>query len=197
MKNPINWKISDLLLAKISTALFFIIGCFVIQHYNGTGDTGDSIVHFFYARYAFVHPENFFNHWAKPLYVLLAAPFAQFGFDGIKCFNLLNATATLWLTFRIAQLLNLKNPIVALLILATCSGYFALTFSGLTEHLCAFLLVLSVFLTLKDRLVLASLIVSFLPFVRSEGLLFVGVFGLYFFVKRNNQTRQNKPVLQG
>ncbi len=177
-------KISENTAAKLCTALFFIIGCFVIYHYNGTGDTGDSITHYLNARYAFVHPNRFFDHWAKPFFVLLASPFAQFGFNGIKFFNLLNATATLWLTYRLAQRLNLPNPIVGLLILGTCSGYFALTFSGLTEHLCALMLVGSALLFVEDRVFLGAIIVSFLPFVRSEGLLMVGVFGLYLLIKK-------------
>ena len=69
-------------LAKTIVALFFAIGCWVITYFNGTGDTGDSITHYFYAQYAPLHLELFFNHWAKPLYVLLASPFAQFGFIG-------------------------------------------------------------------------------------------------------------------
>ena len=29
---------------------------------NGTGDDGDSIAHYLFSRYAFVHPENFIEH---------------------------------------------------------------------------------------------------------------------------------------
>ena len=182
-----NLKITENKAAKAITALLFIIGCFVIYFYNGTGDTGDSITHYLYARYAPVHPELFFHHWAKPLYVLLAVPFAQFGFNGIKFFNLLNATLTLWLTYRLAQKLILPNPIVAILILATCSGYFTLTFSGLTEHLFALLLVFSVFLFLTEGYISATIVLSFLPFVRSEGLLMLGIAVLFLIFKRKGQ----------
>ncbi len=177
-------KVSENQLVKTIIALFFTIGCFVIFHYNGTGDTGDSIMHYLYARYAPLHPELFFHHWAKPLFVLLASPFAQFGFNGIKFFNLLNATLTLWLTYKLAKQLDFPNPIIAILILATCSGYFTLTFSGLTEHLFAMLLVLAVLQIVQERFILGSLIVSFLPFVRSEGLLMLGVIGLFFLIKK-------------
>ena len=181
-------KVSENQLVKIIIALFFAIGCFVIFHYNGTGDTGDSITHYFYARYAPLHPELFFHHWAKPLFVLLASPFAQFGFDGIKFFNLLNATMTLWLTYKLAKQLQFPNPIVAILILATCSGYFTLTFSGLTEHLFALLWVFAVLQVVQERYILGSLIVSFLPFVRSEGLLMLGVVGLFLLLKKQWKT---------
>ena len=182
--NFMNLKVSENQLVKLIIGLFFAIGCFVIAHYDGTGDSGDSITHYLYARYAPVHPELFFHHWAKPLFVLLASPFAQFGFNGIKFFNLLNATLTLWLTYKLAKKLEFPNPILAILILATCSGYFTLTFSGLTEHLFAVLLVASVLLLVKDKYILGTLLVSFLPFVRSEGLLMLGVIALFLVLKK-------------
>lgn len=45
--------------------------------------------------------------WGKPVFTLLAAPFAYWGFTGIKLFNVALATATLWLTYRSACLLNI------------------------------------------------------------------------------------------
>ena len=177
-------KIFENQIVSVIIALFFVIGCVVIVQFDGTGDTGDSITHYFYARYAPLHPEFFFHHWAKPLFVLLASPFAQMGFNGIKFFNLLNATLTLWLTYKLAKRLDFPNPIVAVLILATCSGYFTLTFSGLTEHLFALILVAAVLLLVTEGNVWGSLLVSFLPFVRSEGLLMIGVVGLFLLLKK-------------
>jgi hypothetical protein len=164
--------------------VFIGVGSWVIFHFDGTGDTGDSITHFLYACYAFSHPENLINHWAKPFFTLVAAPFAQFGFIGIKFFNLLNAALTLGFVFKIAQRFQLKNPLIALIILATCSSYFSLTFSGLTEHFHAFLLTFALYLFLTEGVVMACIIVSFLPFVRSEGLLIVGIVGLYLLFKK-------------
>ncbi|MBL7813690.1 MAG: hypothetical protein JNL70_01705 [Saprospiraceae bacterium] len=177
-------KIKEPTLVKILIALFFAIGCWVIARFDGTGDTGDSITHYFYARYAVVHPDLFFHHWAKPLFVLLASPFAQFGFNGIKFFNLINATLTLWLTYQLAKRLDLRHPFVAVLILATCSGYFTLTFSGLTEHLFALLLVWAILELHTEGYLLGSVLISFLPFVRSEGLLMVGLVGLYLLSQK-------------
>ena len=74
--------------------------------FDGTGGSGDSIHHYLYAKYATAHPENFFNHWAKPLYVLLACSFAQFGFVGMKIFNALVALFTIFL--RTEQVKALK-----------------------------------------------------------------------------------------
>ncbi len=63
--------------------------------------------------------------------------------------------------------------------------YFKYIFSGMTEHLLGLALVLSVFLVLKKKIALSALIVSFMPFMRSEGLILVGVFALYFLIKKH------------
>lgn len=166
------------------SCLFFIICLFISISFEGTGDSGDSVSHYLYARYTFQHPENFFYQWAKPLFVLFAAPFAQFGFVGIKIFNSLNASLTLFLTYKIAQKLQIVHAWLVVLILATCSMYFTLIFSGLTEHFSALLLVLATYFYLNERYVWATIIISFLPFARSEGLLILGVTGLFLVFKK-------------
>jgi hypothetical protein len=163
---------------------FFALCCYIALRYDGTGDSGDAVQHFLYAKYAFQHPENLFNHWAKPLFTLIAAPFAQFGFIGIKIFNSLNFALTLYFTYRIAAQLRLRHAWLVVLILATCSQFFTLIFSGLTEHFSALLLVVVIHLFLRKEYVWATLIVSFLPFVRSEGLLLIGVTGLYLLAEK-------------
>lgn len=67
--------------------VYTIIAAFTLYYFNGTGDSGDSIHHYLFAKYAPIHPSLFFNHWAKPLYVLIFSPFAQFGFIGVKILN--------------------------------------------------------------------------------------------------------------
>ncbi len=156
----------------------------MLYFFDGTGDSGDSIHHYLFARYAPTHPALFFDHWAKPIFVLLASPFAQFGFIGVKVFNALVTGCTVFLTFKIAQLLDLKNPIVAAIIVIFAPLNFVLTFSGLTEPLFALFISLCLYFVLKDRHITAALILSFLPFVRSEGLIIIGVFGLYFLLKK-------------
>lgn len=160
------------LIASILTIIFF----------NGTGDSGDSINHYLFARYAPVHPELFFDHWAKPVFVLLASLFAQFGFNGIKFFNVINVLFTIYFTYRIARHLEINNPIVGSIILIFSPLYFIQTFSGLTEPLFALFLSIGIFLTLKQRYIPALILVSFLPFIRSEGLIMFGIFGFYLLL---------------
>lgn len=164
--------------------IYSIIGFLTMYFFDGTGDSGDSIYHYMFAKYAPVHPEHFFNHWAKPVYVILACPFAQFGFIGIKVFNVLVSVLTIFFTFKIVEKLNIRNAILSPLILIFSPLYFILTFSGLTEPLFALFVSIGVYLILINKYTVASLFISFLPFVRSEGLIIIGVFGLYFLIKR-------------
>lgn len=162
---------------------YSIVATSTIIYFDGTGDAGDSIHHFLHAKYAFHHPVLFFDHWAKPIFVLLSIPFAQLGFTGMKVFNVLNVILTLILTDRVASKLKIKNSVIAPVILIFTPLYFILTFSGLTEPLFALLLILSIDKVLSKNHLAALAIVSFLPFVRSEGLIILGVFALYYIVK--------------
>ena len=149
---------------------------------NGTGDDGDSIAHYLFSRYAFVHPENFIEHWAKPVFVLLSAPFAQFGFIGIKIFNVTVTTLAILFTYRIARQLKISNSWFVIVALCFAPMYIRLTLSGLTEPLFALAITVAIFLALRKHFLAAVLIVSFLPFIRSEGLIIIGVFAFYLIV---------------
>lgn len=173
-----NRYIYVLLVVYAVTALLTII------FFDGTGDAGDSIHHYQFARYAPLHIELFFDHWAKPFFVLLASPFAQLGFVGIKIFNVIVTFFSLFFTFKVLQKLNVNNAIVGAIFLMFSPLCFVLTFSGLTEPLFGLFLIMSLYALLEDKGILASILISFLPFIRSEGLIFLGVFGFYFLLKK-------------
>ncbi len=168
-------KINSIRLVYAYVFLYFIVLLFFSFSLNGTGDDGDSIVHYFYSKYAFIHPSFFLNHWAKPFFVFLSAPFAQFGFIGIKVFNILNSTIALYFTYKIAEQLKIKNAPIALVFFTFIPLHFLLTLSGLTEPLCSMMLSVALYFIVKNKLIVAVLIFSFLPFVRSEGLVLCGV----------------------
>lgn len=164
--------------------LFWAAGVAVAVSTPAIGDNGDSLVHYFFARYAYRHPGNFLDLWAKPVFVVLAAPFAQFGFAGIKVFNVTVAALSLWLVYDAARLLGLRYPALAAAVLASCTFYLKLMFSGLTEHLFACWLMGAVVLLLRRKPVSAMLLLSFLPFVRSEGFIVIGALVPYLLYAR-------------
>ena len=170
---------------KIFSLAYWVASMFILFYFNGTGKEADSINHFLYAQYAPLHPGLYLNHWAKPVFTLLASPFAQYGFIGIKIFNLLCAFGASYFTFKIAAKLQLKQAILAPLFYFIFPISFLTTFSGLTEPLSALILSGCIYLFQNKSYLISALLISFTPFVRSEGLVFLGVFALFFIHLKN------------
>jgi len=164
--------------------LFFLAGLMLIFIARGTADEGDSVMHYLYARYAYQYPGHFFYQWAKPLYVLITAPFAQFGMTGMKIFNLFISTITIWLTYKTAKRLVIPNGQLAALFAIFSPMLMIVTLSGLTEPLFACWMMAGIYGLLIDKKIFSLLWLSFLPFVRSEGLIILCVVLLYLFVKK-------------
>jgi len=165
-------------------ALYAVLAAAVISLFDGIGDSGDSILHYLYSKYAFKHPELFLHHWAKPVFVLLSAPFAQFGFTGMKVFNALVTGCTIFFTYKICESLDIKNALLSTVLLLFAPLHFVLIFSGLTEPLFAAFLSGSLYLMVRERHFSSALVLSFLPFVRSEGLVIIAVWVFCFLLKK-------------
>lgn len=168
----------------VSIVFISIVLVFVAFNMEGTGGGGDSTFHFQYSKYALSHPENFFDHWAKPVYTILAFPFSQFGFKGIMIFNIFMSLIACVFTFKTLQIFNTKNSQWIAIILFSITLFVTVTLSGLTEPLSAAMLMFSIYLIVKNQNSLGISIVSFLPFVRSEGLIILGVFLVYLIVSK-------------
>lgn len=172
----------------IILSLYFVIAVIMLYYITGTGErgSGDSVLHYLYAKHAINDVSLFFNHWAKPIYVLLAFPFAQFGIKGLMFFNVVLALLTAYFTYKTSTTLQLKNAVLTAVVLICTPLYFTLIFSGLTEPLFALVLILSTYLFAKERWLFGSILLSFLPFVRSEGLIFLGVFAFFLLVRKKS-----------
>lgn len=136
-------------------------------------DSGDGIMHYFYAQAAWKDPVYFLHHWGKPFFILLSSPFAQFGFNGMIVFNLLVFVSTVWLAYRILDHFKcnfwIQTMLPLLLILA--NDFTTTITGGLTEPLFNLSLVLALYLFIKEKYVLFAILISFMPFMRSEGQL--------------------------
>lgn len=174
-------------IAKIEillSLLVFVTLLFIGINTNTTGDAGDSVTHYLFSHYSFKYPQFFFHHWAKPVFVLLTSPFAQFGFKGIIVFNCICVTLSALLTYYTAKNLKIKNSWLVFVVILLSPLYFKLTFSGLTEYLFSLFLIYGIYLITKTKHFLGIIIISFLPLIRSEGLLILGVFGLYYLINK-------------
>lgn len=159
--------------------LCFVITLILIILSKGTYDSGDGVQHFLIAKYALKHPLLLLDHWGKPVFTLLCMPFAQFGFIGSNIYNLICNTTTAILAYHIACRFGFKNAWVNFLFVFFSPLLFITCFSGLTEPTFALILTGSVLLMLKQRYVLASLLISFLPFARTEGFFIIPLFVIY------------------
>ncbi|MES2331262.1 MAG: hypothetical protein V4539_16785 [Bacteroidota bacterium] len=149
---------------------------------KGTGDEGDSISHYLFAKTAWHYKIHFFDHWAKPVYVLVAFPFAQFGFIGVKMMNVLLNCGSIWFTYRIACELKFKWAWIPAVLLASTPMFNHLSLSGLTEPMGACFLMAGLYLLIKEKWIAGVVFLSFLPFIRSEGLLMLGVVFVYLVI---------------
>lgn len=166
--NPLNLrheKILVFIILILSLAVWTIIS--FLSEGNPMG--AEAYQHYMYSRYSIQHPELLLHHWAKPVYTLLSAPLSQFGFQGAKFFSILTGLLTAWFTWRVAILAKLNyRPLVIFFVIFT-PYYALLMISSMTETLFSFFLILSIYLYLKDHAISAATVVSFIPFVRSEG----------------------------
>jgi len=176
--------ISQKKIALLFLSIFFLVTSLLAWFSTGTYESGDSIQHYLIARYSFEHPELFFDHWGKPLFTLLASSFAQFGFFGICLFNITCATATGLVAYKTANLIEPRRSWLAPVFVLFAPIYYVTLISGLTEPLFALVLITGVYFCLRQKFLIAGVIVSFLPFVRTEGFLLLPMFALVFVTQR-------------
>ncbi|MDO7845367.1 hypothetical protein Q5H92_03285 [Hymenobacter sp. M29] len=170
--------------ARLLLAVLFLISVVMAFITKGTYDSGDSVKHYLFAHYAFQYPLNYFDSWAKPLFTLLSSGPAQAGFIGMKLFQCMVVAVSAWCAYVIARALRLPAPELAVLFCYAAPDYFLIQFSGLTEPLFGLILVASVALAMTGRPGWSAALISFLPFVRSEGFILIGIWVVYLAWER-------------
>jgi hypothetical protein len=141
-------------------------------------DTGDSILHYLFARFAPQHPLNLLDSWAKPFFTLFMMGPAQLGPRAVMLCQCGLVAASAWLSYRVAERLQIPYAALAVLLCYTAPDYFRIQFSGLTEPLFGFVLIGGVALLVQGRPGWSAAVVSWLPFVRSEGFILLGLWVL-------------------
>jgi hypothetical protein len=169
--------------AWASMALLF--GVYAWLWYRAEGPAGgqDSWNHFLYARWAPFHSELLLDQWGKPLFTLLALPFAPMGIDGLYALNMLATLGTAWLGYMTARRLGLRNPWMFIPLFGLQPLVLANVHSALTEPSNALMLVAIVYLLASRRLAAAAVLGSFLPFMRTEGFILLGAMFLFLWVR--------------
>lgn len=148
----------------------------------------DSLEHYRLSRYAFSNPEQFLDSWGKPLFTIVMAPFTQFGFIGARILNILLGLGAALLTFITARQLEYKHPVLAIPILVLGPIYAALMISGMTEIMFSFILILGIYLFFRERGNWSAIVISLLPFVRTEGFVIFPLFALGYLLNKQWKT---------
>jgi len=173
----------NLILYFILTA-GIIAGVIVIFNTHNSFGGGDNFAHYKFAHWGWKYPELLFNHWGKPVFTILISPFAQFGINSARVFNLLMGFGTAIIIWDIAQSLKIKNSAISMLFVLTTPVYFSLMFTTLTEVSFSFFLALAVLLFFKKKYILSAIAVSFLPLVRTEGIVLFPLFMIAYAQKK-------------
>lgn len=148
---------------------------------NWTSGGGDTYTHFLFAKYAFQHPENFVNHWGKPFFTLLAAPFAQLGLKGVEAMNIGCGILSGIFAALTARSLGYKFHFLAVVFTVFAPVMYNGIFSSLTEPIAALVLISGVYFYSIKRFDLGSLIFSFLILCRTEIFIFYPLFVLFLW----------------
>lgn len=178
-----NSTTEKLLLAVILTGLGALFLWFLMQSEGFVGDA-DSATHYRFARYSWKYPEYFLDHWAKPVFTLLASPFAQFGHNGVSVFNLLSGLASVLFAWLIARKLGYTNRLLLPVMIFFTPIYASLVISGQVEVLFGLFIVAISWFSLDKKFMLAAILLSFAPFARTEGIFLIPVYALYFILEK-------------
>jgi hypothetical protein len=172
-----NWLITGLSV----TGVILIILAFTTGVPAGGAD---NYAHFNIARWAFRYPHLFLDHWGKPVFTILFAPFACAGFETLRVVNTLLGLITAWFIWKLAVKMGFKYPWFAAVIAVFSPIYFVMISSGMTEILFSFVLVISIYLFFREKYILSALIISFIFLIRTEGLAFLVLFTAAFILKK-------------
>ncbi|MDP1621065.1 MAG: hypothetical protein Q8M08_01870 [Bacteroidales bacterium] len=166
-----------LLVAGLLLVMFAMFSLLSEGYFGGA----DNISHYFISHFAFKYPAHFLDAWGRPLYTMVSAPFALFGLQGAKLLNVLLGISTAWFTFRITQILNLRPAVLAMVFVCFTPLYFVMMPTALTEILFSFVIIFSIFLFLRKNYLAAAIVISFIPFARTEGYIMLPLFMIAFF----------------
>jgi len=172
-----KWVLARLIIS----GLVLLIVAFTTEIPEGRAD---NYAHFNIARWAFRYPHLFLDHWGKPVFTILSAPFAQFGFVAVRIFNTICGLLTAWYAYKLAGLFHLKFSWFATVVVIFTPIYFLMMSTGMTEVIFSLILVVSVYLFFKEKYYFSALTVSFIFLARTEGLIFLLLFLISFILKK-------------
>jgi len=165
--------------------IFFMI--YLLANSEST-HSHDEIGHFLISRDAWLYPELIADTWGRTLHTLIyMVPVYLGGLTGARIVSLLMGIAAVVVTADIAKQLKLDywHFIPALLFF---QPWFAeLAFLAITQVPFMLIMVLAVWMELKNKQYIAAVLVGLLPAVRHEGILLLGLWMVYQIYHKNGR----------
>jgi len=171
------------LVLSLLSLMFVAFAIVVFLTQNNFGG-GDHYQHFLLAYWGWKYPDMLFNYWGKPVFTILISPFAQLGMNGARIYNVIMGMATSFLAWKLSVHFKFKPAWMAIFLVTGMPVYFILMFTSLTEVTFSFFLMLAVFLFFKEKFIGSALVLSFLPMVRTEGIVLIPIFILAYLLKK-------------
>ena len=169
-------------IAICTFSIFFITNIFLFE--GSCYLNGDGLRHYMVSRWCWQHPDLLLYHWGKPFFTIVASPFAIFGHGGIQVFNVIVSAVGIWCLFLMTHKHQIKNAWLVVPFSYLCIGFFTVINTGLTEPLFFSMIASCAWLVFNKKYWLSAFIISFLPFVRSEGNLILVLFALVFLLRK-------------
>ncbi|MFM2228660.1 MAG: hypothetical protein RL664_2003 [Bacteroidota bacterium] len=174
------WQKPEGKVFSIAAVIYILLVLFA----NGVNGGADTFTHYQMSRYSWIHHDLLLNQWGKPVFTVLFSPIAQFGLQAVIWTNLVLIFFEAYLVLKIANRLDLKRSWLAPLLFLSCPVVFDNAVSSLTEIICALFLILFIYWSLRGKFFLGAIILSFMPFARSEGFVILGVAAMFYFFTR-------------
>jgi hypothetical protein len=168
----------------VGLSIFGLVAGYFFVRSSGSYQMGDTYLHYAIARWAWNHPCLLLDHWGKPVFTALYALPALGGYTTAKVFTLVIGLITGWVTFKVARDMGIGMPFTAPMLLLGSPLYFIHLNSTMTETTFALFIILGVMLVGRQRFVAAALVLSLLPFVRSEGFVLLPFMSVWLLYRR-------------
>lgn len=162
-----------------ATVLISMAGCLITLiiswfYYQDVHFDDDFYKHYLMAKFAWSHHSLFIDIWGRPIVTTLFAFVASFGIISTKLLIIILTMLCSFLTFKTAQLLNLKYA-EYIIPFVVCQPCFFISAKPITEIVFALLLIICLIYFLRKKYLISAIICSFLPMARPEGF-FVLIF---------------------
>ncbi len=136
------------------------------------------------SRFGLFHPIAYFREPIKILFAMIMGIPSQLGFKAMQITNAILACLSALMVVKIIHKMELKNAWLAVLITLFTPIYFLISLTVLAEIMFSFFLISCILLIYNKKYILAAIILSFLPYIRSEGFVLILVFIVYLIFEK-------------